>query len=323
MRKRGQGRRWSALVTVLALVLGVAGCDGGSEAIEASADPPQPAGAGPETAEPEAAEDEAAGFSEADFAAHVAKLGDRLPEGFTVVVEPPFVVIGDEAAGVVKRRAERTVRWTVRLLKKDYFEKDPDEILDIWLFRDKESYRKHTKELFGIEPHTPFGFCSRDNHALIMNVATGGGTLVHEIVHPFMRSNFPECPAWFNEGLASLYEQCRERDGHITGMTNWRLAGLQKAIRGKKTFSFERLTGLTDAEFYGRGSGLHYAQARYLCYYLQEEGLLRELYRRFRANCSEDPTGYEALRGVLKTDDMEAFRQQWEKLVLGLRFPEE
>jgi len=28
--------------------------------------------------------------------------------------------------------------------------------------------------------------------------------LVHEIVHPFMRANFPECPAWFNEGLASL-----------------------------------------------------------------------------------------------------------------------
>ena len=25
---------------------------------------------------------------------------------------------------------------------------------------------------------------------------TGGGTLVHEIVHPFLRANFPECPAW-------------------------------------------------------------------------------------------------------------------------------
>jgi len=47
---------------------------------------------------------------------------------------------------------------------------------------------------------------------------------VHEIVHPFMAANFPDCPAWFNEGLASLYEQSSERDGKIIGLTNWRLA---------------------------------------------------------------------------------------------------
>ena len=40
-----------------------------------------------------------------------------------------------------------------------------------------------------------------------MNIATGGGTLVHEIVHPFMAANFEQCPSWFNEGLGSLYEQ--------------------------------------------------------------------------------------------------------------------
>ena len=51
-------------------------------------------------------------------------------------------------------------------------------------------------------------------------VATGGGTLVHEIVHPFMRANFPECPAWFNEGMGSLYEQCSEVNGRIAGLTN-------------------------------------------------------------------------------------------------------
>ena len=48
-----------------------------------------------------------------------------------------------------------------------------------------------------------------------MNISTGGGTLVHEIVHPFIQSNFPNCPSWFNEGLGSLYEQCRERNGKI------------------------------------------------------------------------------------------------------------
>ena len=34
-----------------------------------------------------------------------------------------------------------------------------------------------------------------------MNISTGGGTLVHEIVHPFIEANFPACPPWLNEGL--------------------------------------------------------------------------------------------------------------------------
>ena len=51
-----------------------------------------------------------------------------------------------------------------------------------------------------------------------MNIDTGGGTLVHEIVHPFIAANFPECPAWFNEGLASLYEQCGDHRGPDLGL---------------------------------------------------------------------------------------------------------
>ena len=76
---------------------------------------------------------------------------------------------------------------------------------------------------------------------VVMNIATSGGTLVDEIVHPYMAANFPECPSWFNEGLASLYEQCGEENGRIHGDTNWRLAGLQKAIRSKKLPPFKSL----------------------------------------------------------------------------------
>ena len=83
-----------------------------------------------------------------------------------------------------------------------------------------------------------------------MNIATGGGTLVHEIVHPFVAANFPQCPSWFNEGLASLYEQSGEEAGHIHGYTNWRLAGLQKAIRGKRLGTFRRLCDTTTSQFY-------------------------------------------------------------------------
>src|SRR6266487_4287211 len=146
---------------------------------------------------------------------HLAELNQRVPAGFVVVVQPPFVVIGDEATRMVWSRATNTVKRAVDELKQEYFKRDPAEIIDIWLFADRESYTNHAWRLFRDTPTTPFGYYSAQHRALVMNIATGGGTLVHEIVHPFMRANFPECPAWFNEGMGSLYEQCGERKGRI------------------------------------------------------------------------------------------------------------
>jgi len=264
----------------------------------------------------------AAPFTDADYARHVAALKKKVPkEGFTIVIQKPFVVVGDESPAMVRRRAVRTVKWAVDRLKRDYFKKDPSEILDIWLFRDKASYRKHTREVFGDDPDTPYGYYSHRHKALIMNIATGGGTLVHEIVHPFMAANFPQCPAWFNEGMGSLYEQAGERGGHIVGLTNWRLAGLQKAIRERRVPSFKALTATTDDEFYTKDKGTNYAQARYLCYYLQEKGLLVKFYHAFVAAHEADPTGYKTLQTVLGEPDMDAFKKRWETFVLGLKFP--
>ena len=178
--------------------------------------------------------------------------------------------------------------------------------------------------LFHLTPSTPFGFYSAQDHALIMDISTGGGTLVHEIVHPFMAANFSNCPAWFNEGLASLYEQSTDLDGHIHGLVNWRYTGLTNAIHQGKTLSFQQLTATTDYEFYGAGGGdysEHYGQARFLCYYLQEQGLLVKFYHEFNAHSREDPTGYATLQRVLGEGDMTAFQKKWEKFVLALPPP--
>jgi hypothetical protein len=258
--------------------------------------------------------------SDTDFARHVKALKERTSdEPFTMVVSRPFVVIGDDSPQAVRRHAKELVQWTVRKIKEAYFENDPGEILDIWLFKDKESYEKHLDTIFHTQPHTPYGYYSHAERALIMNIDTGGGTLVHEIVHPYMAANFPTCPAWFNEGLASLYEHCGEENGRICGYTNWRLAGLQTAIRDKELPPFETLCSTTTEEFYEKDRGANYAQARYLCYYLQQKGLLQEFYRRFRANCQEDPTGYQTLQEVLGRNDMAAFQKEWEAYVLKLR----
>ncbi|PYS71880.1 MAG: hypothetical protein DMF69_09145 [Acidobacteria bacterium] len=259
-------------------------------------------------------------FTKAEYDQHIEALKKRLPSAdFAIVVQPPFVVVGDEPEPVVKERAQSTIKWAVEKLKQDYFAKDPSLILDIWLFKDAESYNKHTRLIFNDKPTTPYGYYSRGHKALIMNIATGGGTLVHELVHPMMEANFPECPSWLNEGMGSLYEQCDERDGHIYGLVNWRLPGLQQAIKAGTVQSFRTLTSLSSNDFYDDDRGVNYAQSRYLCYYLQEKGLLVTFYQRFHAQQKKDPTGYQTLITVLGSPNMDSFQKDWEKFVIGLR----
>ncbi len=253
------------------------------------------------------------------FEKHASSLRTKLKDrDFTVVVERPFVVIGDDDPETVKQWAKGVVRGTVERLKKAYFTKDPANILEIWLFRDETSYRKHAKEFFNDEPSTPYGYYSPSDKALVMNIASGGGTLVHEIVHPFIEANFPSCPAWFNEGLGSLYEQSGTVDGQIYGYTNWRLRGLQDGLRKKVVPTFREMTSMSDREFYREATGTNYAQARYLLYYLQEKKLLVRYYKEFTANAKTDPTGYKTLQRVLGERDMRAFQRKWEAFVMRL-----
>src|SRR5687767_3337146 len=54
----------------------------------------------------------ARGPTDAQFAAHVEQLKKKLPsEDFTIIVQKPFVVIGDEPADDVKAHSIRTVKW--------------------------------------------------------------------------------------------------------------------------------------------------------------------------------------------------------------------
>ncbi len=122
-------------------------------------------------------------FTDADYAAHVKELRKKAADDkFTVIVTPPFVVIGDEAPAAVKRRADGTVAWAVKKLKDAYFSKDPREILDIWLFKDKDSYEKNAQRLFDKKPDTPFGYYLRPGSRL-------GDEHCHRRRHPGSRNS--------------------------------------------------------------------------------------------------------------------------------------
>jgi len=254
------------------------------------------------------------------FDDHVAALKQQLAAkklDLAVGIEEPFVVIGDKRT--LARNAQ-TVRWARDHLEADFFAHRPDRIIDIYLFDDAETYTRGVVTLTGEEPATPYGFYSPDRGAMFMNIGTGGGTLVHEIVHPYVEADFPDAPAWLNEGLGSLFEQSAERGGHIVGLTNWRLAGLKGALSRGEVPSFDKLAHMSDHTFYADERGIHYAASRYLLFYLQEKGLLRSFYTAARGVRTQDPSAYQTLVKTLGERDMAAFQKRWQKYVGGLRF---
>jgi hypothetical protein len=254
----------------------------------------------------------------AEVAQHVMKLKETLPKGFTLVWEKPFLVIGNEAPDTVRARGRDVVRWTRDLLLKDFFATPPRHLEEVWVFKDAASYREGSRTLFATEPTTPYGFYLSVRRAMVMNIRPGYGTLTHELVHPFMHENWPDGPAWLNEGLGSLFEFPGERDGHFIGQLNWRLPGLQAAIRAGSTPKLSALVATSDAQFYDDDSGVHYAAARYLCYWLQERGLLIRFVQRAQALKHQDPTGAKALEEVLGGPP-DSFQPEWEAFVLGLK----
>jgi hypothetical protein len=153
---------------------------------------------------------------------------------------------------------------------------------------------------------------------VVLNINTGGGTLVHELTHALADFDFPAIPDWFNEGLASLHEQCRIRtdESGIDGLVNWRLPGLQDVIRQGRLPSIEQLIVRND--FRGRDVGLNYAQARYLCLFLQQRGQLERYYYRFRQQQSTDPQGLATLLELFPDCDWGEIDRQFQEWVLQL-----
>jgi hypothetical protein len=236
-------------------------------------------------------------------------------KGFTVVIEAPFVVVGDEGERTVKKHASGFMHWAITLLEKDYFTKRPDKVIEVWLFGNEKSYRKGAKTYFNDEPDTPYGYYSTEKDALVMNIGPGAGTLSHELVHPYMEANFPNVPSWFNEGLASLYERPVEKKGHIVGLPNWRLPNLKKQIRAKTLPAMATMLKSTRNGFYEADYD-SYAYARYLLLYLQEQGKLHDFYQKFLAD-KKDLSGQAALEAVLG-QELSAFEPGWRKWVLAL-----
>jgi hypothetical protein len=256
--------------------------------------------------------------SEEDSARVTSEVRKELGEDVQVeLIEDCFFVASNDTPAMF-RACKGTISRMYRYLYQDYFTKRPEKPIRVYLFRDRSTYEAYCNAAYKKPPSTPFGFYMSRERKMVMNIATGTGTLAHELVHPLLAEDFPEVPSWFNEGFASLFEQSGPRGNRIAGDLNWRLPGLHKALKAGKGIALADLLATTTDQFYGDERGIHYATARYLCYYLQEHDRLIAFYRDFKAAAKDDPTGSKTLEKVAGKP-LADLDKSWREWVLGLR----
>ena len=212
----------------------------------------------------------------------------------------------------------RTVERVTDALYTTFLTARPDLPIRVYLFSSKHDYERYCRRTYGRPPSTPFGFYMPHERKMVMNIATGRGTLAHELVHPLLTADLPDVAPWFNEGFASLYEQSGNRDGRLVGLINWRHRGLVQALREGRGILLRMLMRMSSGTFYGDARGIHYATARYLCLYLQDHDRLPRFYRELKDGIESDPTGIEALEKVLERS-LEEFEPDWREWVFSLK----
>jgi len=192
------------------------------------------------------------------------------------------------------------------------FSKRPTEAISVYLFPEEKSYEAYCKRRWSEPCGTPYGFYRHAERRIVMNAGPGIGTLTHELVHPIMQTDFPGAPEWLNEGVASLFEALvMPTKGQIHGVKNWRHPRLLRALRSEKErdkASLTALFALSDSEFRNEDEDLHYATARYLCLWLDQQNKLWPFYQRFRDHREGDAgaTGAQAFREVMGQTPAEA-----------------
>ncbi|HEV3138361.1 MAG TPA: hypothetical protein VGZ26_10665 [Pirellulales bacterium] len=237
-----------------------------------------------------------------------------------ILARAPFVLGGDLGLEELAAWHEKTIAPAVRAMENCYFQARPNQPITVLLFRTEHGYDHYSQKLFGEADISPYGYYKPNLRTLLVNVATGDGSLLHELTHALVDFDFPNVPDWLNEGLASLHEQSRFRDGPsgpwIEGLVNWRLRGLQVVIGRGRLRSLASL--VEERNFRGPLEGTNYAQARYFCLFLQQKGLLEQFYRAFHRNHPRDPRGLATLAETFPHWTWQKLDQDFERWAIEL-----
>lgn len=220
------------------------------------------------------------------------------------LIKAPYILIGDYEISTLEALYRKAIQPTEYALNVSYFDTRPQQPIAIVALSSQERYQQVAWDLDQRKTGSYYGYFQSDELRIVLNLTTGSGTLGHELTHALAEIDFPDMPEWFDEGLASLHEQCdfSKEGNRLLGTSNWRVQILVSALDREQLPSLIELVGQTrirpDRE------ALTYAYARCFCLFLQQKQLLSPFYRKLRTNQASDPTGVLTLSQILNVEDL-------------------
>ena len=238
------------------------------------------------------------------------QIRERFAGRYRVSLHEPFVLAGDVDREKLDALYEKVILPISQALQTCYFDRIPTEPITVMIFSGEKPFRIYASEVDGYRTTAYSGYYRRSERKIVLDDSSGEGTLAHELTHSLAHFDFPHMPIWFDEGLASLHEECEFSDDNLKliGFSNWRVNQLKLALKQN------RLPGLK--AFFSEGmkrdrrEAIKYAYARYFCLYLQKRGLLSHFYRKLRAANGKDETGIATLKQLLHVSDLDGFEHQ-------------
>lgn len=240
----------------------------------------------------------------------------QLGSGFRIYKKDNYIIATDldeKSADYVVNGVFENCR---KILQRQFFTAKANDIVTIYIFKDKLSYYAGLQAVLNMQPISPYGHYGHNQRYIVVNYATGPGTLVHELTHSLMAIDFPQAPIWISEGLASLYEQCKVEEGRLLGEQNWRLPELHRGIKSNRLTPLKLLFKSDTKVFRMLRESLHYAESRYFCKYLQERGVLERVYKAYRNNPESTNNGIKIVEMAFgkNIDEIEKDWIDWVKL---------
>jgi len=232
-------------------------------------------------------------------------LAKELAPGQRYRVQQRLIIIGTrQHSDEDLQRVGQTLARYLHFLQQQYAVALPDYYLRIHLVRRSDGVQQLADRLHGLDvSRATIGYAFVEDGSVVGFVPeAAAGTLLHELFHLLVRSNFGDIPQWLDEGIASLYEVAGRRDDHYYGLDNWRRKVLDSQwqqrpslaeLIGAEWFLFDdprqvrAFREAADHEGYhdrreGAKQAAMMATARYFMLYLEQRGQLAAVYRAVR-----------------------------------------
>ena len=240
-------------------------------------------------------------YDNLDYESVINLYAKKLPKNMSVTKFKYFVIFSDLGESLTYRLIDSDVRNTIDAMENTYVSKKPDNATPLILFNDFDAYKSFVLKNYDIREDdlSPYGFYKISKNVIVVRYVSWKGSIMHEITHKFTKTDFPDMPSWFDEGLASLHEKSTYKKGELIGDFSFRIIPLRRALKEETYTGLEVMMSTNDEQLYGKRSSYYYAQSRYLLMYLQEKGLLKDYYTSFKETYKKDKTGISQLEKTL------------------------